>query len=254
MNDLYLKDQYTNKNIISLFNKTIIEYDIESAGLNLLIKYKLLDSEITDKLKTLPKKERVYQIGLLQKKYPGLNKQLNDSFKEIRKVFFEENELERDDIISIKKDAIFVSRELEHTIFDNVKFKPKNRYTSYINLGSLEFYYNEDKLDIKGLTSEQKKIDCHEEYLIDFIKKYFKKMEYGTKEEQLKFIRYYIDKYKKRELPLGFYRTFNRDGVYEILDEDDGIIFSDYWEDKKDELNISYNYNRIFIPFAKIVL
>ena len=254
MNDLYKKDQYTNKNIISLFGKTIIEYDIESAGLSLMIKYKLLPEDILDKLKKLPKKHRVVEIGLLQRKYPDLKNQLNDSFKEIRKIFFEANELERDDIISIKKDAIFVAKELDKTVFDNVKFKPKNIYSSYINLGSLEFYYSEDKLDIKGLSSETQKIEVHNDYMIDFIKKYFKKMEYGSKEEQLKFIRIYIDKYKKLELDLGYYRTFNREAVFELKNNEDGIVYSDYWEDRKDDLDISYNFNRIFIPLAKIIL
>ena len=70
----------------------------------------------------------------------------------------------------------------------------------------------------------------------------------------MKFIRTYIDKYKRLELDLGYYRTFNKEGIYELKNNEDGIVYSDYWEDKKSDLDISYNFNRIFIPFAKIIL
>lgn len=252
-NQLYRKDLYVNKNINYIFNKTIIEYDIESAGLNLLIKYKLLPEDILDKLKGLPKKKRVVEIGLLQKQYPDLKKQLNDSFIEIRRLFFEENELENDEIISIKKDAIFVTRRLDKVIFDNVKFKEKNIYSSYIRLNSLEFYYNDEKLDIKNLTSDDSVLKLHEDYMINFIKKYFKKMEYGDKEEQLKFIRMFIDKYKRKELEVGYYRTFDRNSIFQVNDNS-GISFDEYWEDKKENLDISYNFYRILVPFSKIPL
>ena len=65
---LYEKHNYLNKDIEYLISREIIEYDIKSAGFNLIKQYKLLDDAKILHLESLSKKQRQITIGLYQKK------------------------------------------------------------------------------------------------------------------------------------------------------------------------------------------
>ena len=66
MSDLYKKTSWTNPNIIYLFNSTIYEYDIKSAGLSISKFFNLLPEETIEKLEAMPKHKRVVAEGKLQ--------------------------------------------------------------------------------------------------------------------------------------------------------------------------------------------
>lgn len=51
-----------------------------------------------------------------------MKKTLNDKFVEVRKWFFENNDIQDDDILSIKKDAIITTKRCLATEFDNIRF------------------------------------------------------------------------------------------------------------------------------------
>ena len=232
---LYERDVWVNENITSIFNKKIYEYDIRSAGINLIIKYKLLPEDLQKKFLNMEKEERNVQIGLKERDDKPFAKALSDAFKDIRRMFFESNGLNKNDIVSIKKDAIFVTRECVFTVFDNVEFRVKNEYTSYIRLKKLEFYYNEDKMDIKGMN--ERDLQYHEEYMLAFIRKYIQKMEY-----------------KKRLLDVEYYKEFKAGGLFKIASEDNKTPYSDFPEERKDELDIYYNMKNIIIPMILIAV
>ena len=183
MTMLYKKDSYINTDILYLVSHEIIEYDISSAGFNLSKRYKLLSSDKLKYLESLGKKERHIQVGLYQKNDKDFKKALNEKFIEIRKEFLEANNVQDDEILSIKKDAIIMLRRCNVTEFDNVIFKDKHQYTSYYYINKNEFYVSNDNLDVKGISDN--KLKLHKDYMLDFLFKFFKSMEQSSSKKKL---------------------------------------------------------------------
>ena len=252
-NNLYKYDLFVNDNIFYLFNKTIYEFDMKNAGYNLSRAYELLPASKLEELGRYKKDRRTIEIGKIQRSDDVFKERLKKAFEEARRMFFEANYVKEDEVISIKKDAIFVTRYCEiQNFLDYIDFRPKNEYSSYIHLNrKIELYYSEEKMDIKGLGDDV--IQYHEEYMINFIKLFFKKMETEDVATVLGFMRRFIDRYKKRELPIGYYRRFDRDPRFDIAG-DDSVKFYEYWEDQKHELDIMYNYIEVLIKLTKIPL
>lgn len=251
-NDIYTHDLWINKNINYMFNQEIIEYDIESAGLNLAIKFQLLPEEVCEELKSLKKEDRVVKLGLLQKNDNELKNKLKEAFVKIRKLFFEKNELDLSNVISIKKDAVFVTKECKHTTFDNVKFRPKHTFTSYILLGRLECYYNQEELVIKGMN--ERELQYHQDYMLTLIRRFFYKMETGSKEDCLRFITSFINRYKRKELDIEYYKEFKAGGTFRMVDRRDENVYPDFPKERIDEVDISYNFLHILCQLALIAL
>ena len=114
----------------------------------------------------------------------------------------------------------------------------------------MEFYYSPDDLDVKGIGEENLKY--HTNYMLNFINLYFKKMETSDKASVIEFTRNFIDKYKARELDIGYYRNFNSTSDFTIYN--DSNQYMNYWEDEKDQIDITYNYFNILLQLIKIPL
>lgn len=127
------KQLWLNPNIEYLFDDEIIEYDMRDAGFSLVKQYRLLPDETIRELTKLGKgEERHIAIGKLQGADKEFSKALSDKFTEIRKIFIAQNELNDDDIVSVKKDAIFTIGKCSKLRFGSLIFTPKNTYTSYL--------------------------------------------------------------------------------------------------------------------------
>lgn len=252
MSELWKEDLYINQNIIYLFNKEIFEYDMKDAGFSLTREFKLLPQETIKKLDKLGKPARKRRLGIYQRDDNTFKENLKIAFKNARKMFFEENNLEDSDIISIKKDAIFTCKRCEYQKFgEYIDFREKNQYSSYIRLGKkLEFYYSYDKLDVKGIGDDE--IQLHNDYMLDFMRLYFKKMETDEPKNVIGFTKRFIDRYKAFQLPVGYYRKFDTKSNFEAIDDD--TIYMEYPEDWKENLDISFNYFTILLKLIKIPL
>ena len=251
-NTLYKSDTFINDNIFYLFNKMIYEYDMKDAGYNLSRAYKLLPDSKLEELGRYKKERRRIEIGNLQRNDNQYKERLKLAFEEARRMFFEANDLQADEIISIKKDAIFTTKYCDFQKFlDFIEFRIKNEYTSYIRLNKkIEMYYSPSQMDIKGLGDET--IEYHKDYMINFINQFFNKMETDETDKILRFMRRFIDKYKRRELPIGYYRRFDRDPRFDIYDSQ--FVFYEYWEDRKEDIDIDFNYKEVLIKLIKIPL
>lgn len=251
---LYKRDQYLNKSHSFLSCNDIVEYDISQAGYNISKKYGLLTKKQEKKLESLSKTNKHYQIGWMQKHDQEFKKALKQAFIDIRQEFFEANNIEDEDILSIKKDAIFLMKRCQYTKFDNVEFRDKNNYSTFIYMNDCEFYYNAyDKLDVKNINDDI--VAKHDDYMNSFIKLMCKHIETSTEHIQLRYIRRFIDKYKARELPVGYYRRYDKKSHFELLeDNDDNFPYDSYWEDKKEDLEISYNFLNIIVPMLNLII
>jgi hypothetical protein len=250
---LYEKHNYLNKNIEYLIGNEITEYDIQSAGFNICKKYKLLDDNKLRHLELLDKKRRQITLGLYQQNNLEFKEALNEKFVEVRKLFFESNNIKDEDVLSIKKDAIITLKKCYNTEFDNIRFLDKNTYTSYFYINKFELYVNNDELHLKGISDE--KLELHKKYMIDFLHKIFRLIETNpNKKYIIDNMKEFISFYKDKRLHIGYYRELNKDSLYKLdrsfINENIGLQHTKSLEN----IDISYNYMKYIVPIINILL
>ena len=127
MTMIWKRDTWLNPGIPFTFNRNIIEYDMQSAGLSLIQEFQLLPQSRIDALVAIPtKEERNRAIGMIERKNKDLVEKKKLAFQTAREMFFVKNRLEESDVLSIKKDAIFTTREVTETDFGKyIHFRKK---------------------------------------------------------------------------------------------------------------------------------
>jgi len=217
---------------------------------------KVLPDDIIEYLDKLPKDKRKVRIGLYERDDKTLAENMSKGFMEARKMFYEANNLTDDDILSIKKDALFVTKRCHKTVFGNIEFKEKNIYTSYYYLNKLEFYVGKDTIDIKGINN--KTLELHKDYMIDFLFKLFKMIETADRKVVIKNLVEFTDYYKNRKLDVGYYRELNRDSLFRMphkLSKLNNIVIgtNDMDEVNLDTIDIYYNYMMYIVPIIQLL-
>jgi hypothetical protein len=219
--------------------------------------------EEIEKIEKMAKKDRVVKIGKLMRSNPEFNKGLKAAFVDIRKRFFDANEIEDEDILSVKKDAIFcIGDKVKVTKFGFCTFVPKNTYTSYMYINKFEFYYRSPALnansdaviDVKGI--DDMVVDKHINGMLQFLGNVFRKCESGNTMSALKYIKRFASRYKRRELPIDYYRELDQMSIFRLEGEEetyDDIVFIPY-ENKTDVVDITYNYFSIIVPIASMLV
>lgn len=232
---LYTPDKsiWLNPNIDFLFNSDIIEYDIQDAGFSLTKEYHLLPNDIIKELESLPKGiKRHKQIGIIQRDNKIFTENLLQKFTEVRKWFIKVNNLTDNDIISVKKDAIYTIGEVDNTKLNSIIFRNKNIYSSYIRFPdnlNMEIYYYDNKLDIKGMTESC--INRHRLHMIEFLRQTINMIENHDGKVK-RFIINFINDYKNQSLDEMYYLEFNNISK---------------------EFNPEFNYLKIIIPLVQII-
>lgn len=257
---LYEKDRYLNKELTNLVDCDIIEYDIRQAGYNITKYYKLLPENQIEELSKLSKENKRIRLGLIQRNNKEYKEKLKEAFKNIRKEFFEANEITDNDVLAIKKDAIFLVKPCLTTKFGNVRFIPKNRYSSYYNLNGLELYFSNKRqiLDAKGINDEVLK--RHEGFMLEFLKDIFTLNENDpTMEKSTKLLMEFSKEYKSMQLPIEFYREFNENSLFKThltMNNESKILYiSDISEDNEEfigEIDIRFNFINVIMPLVRI--
>jgi hypothetical protein len=252
MSTLYQRHNYLNKDIEYIVSNEIIEYDIQSAGFNIMKKYKLLDEQKIRYLESLGKKQRQIQIGLYQREDRTLVKRLNEKFVEVRQWFFENNDIQDEDILAIKKDAIMTTKRCFNTEFGNIVFAEKNIYTSYYYLNNYEFYYNKDTVDVKGISDEL--LELHDEYMLDFLYNFFRMNEISSRKKVIGLIKDFSYYYKRRELDINYYRELNSQSLFKINEKLFGEKIGLKYTKDKESIDIGYNYMNYVVPLISILV
>lgn len=246
---IWERHYYRNKDIDFFINHQIIEYDMKSAGLSLAKEYGYLDKNIIKKLEEMSKDERNRLMGIIKIKDKQLVKNENKALVEARKKFIEMNNIDNDNIISIKKDALFVSKECYNLKLGDIQFVPKNKYSSYMVLNNIEFYYNHLKLDVKGINDNLLKL--HNDYMIQFFKQYFQYIEMGKSNKLLDFIAGFVYRYKSRDLDIRYYREFNAMSLFKLNKQTSyGTEYLIKYVDDESfsDIDIGYNFFKYLIP------
>lgn len=199
-----------NSEIQYAFHGKIMEADMREASLQISERFKLLPQNEIDRLKLLTKDERVKRVGCLQRDRKGYSDQFLTKLKEVRMEFIKENHIEDNEIISLHSDAIFINTKKPlKLIIDDIEFKVKHQWTSYIRYNTIEMFYNGDdeSMTYKGMSD--KLLDRHTIGLCPHILKVFKMIE-NYDNDILTYVKNYQTKYLQYKLPENCYMPFDK--------------------------------------------
>ena len=248
--ELYRLKTYT-ADMDFLFSTYIRAYDISKANINILLYKGMINKEEYQKLYNAPRMYRQKSIGYLLKD-KQYQKALDQGLIEIKKQFFESNQLEASDILSIKNDAIFIISKIPSiTKFQNVEFIHKNTYSSYVRLmKGLELYYYQDRINddqlisVKGINDE-KLVHYHLDYMLNFISYIICDIELGELNNTIGVLRQFYQDYVSLRLEKEYYRTFNSESKYVIRAGGYTYLVDEIKEEELQYVDISYNANII---------
>lgn len=205
---LYTKINYT-QDVSLLSSCDIYEYDIKKANISVLYNRGQISFSQYEYLYNQPNMSRKVLVGLMERENPNITREKQLGIEEAKKYLFESNNIEDYEIISIKNDAIFVTRELTNTKYKNAEFTLRNHYNLFLRIFRLEIYYfwnpltDEEKLDIKGIRDEV--LEIQKDYMIDFFKEVLHTfLRYGAADTIVLLKKFYME-YINKTLDIRYY-------------------------------------------------
>lgn len=246
------KSNYLNKNIPYLSNAVIYEYDMNSGGFSILRSKKVFSKEVEEKLLNMDKLKRNIYIGKLMRKDSRISEIVIEGFKEYLTKFCKLNDIEDKDILSIKKDAIFIiNKKCKHLkINDYVSLKEANKYTSYLYVNEIEFYNNIMKMDVKGLSDEIVESNA----FIGEIRKIMKLLEKNNEMYLFRHLRKLQKDYLNKDMDKEVYKELNRNNSYVIEMFSSKFHYNDVDDDLVEKLFIDYNYFAYINPIVRMLV
>ena len=199
-----------NTEITHAFHGKIVECDMREASLQISEVFKYLPQDTINELKLLPKTERVIRVGNIQKSDPSFSEKYYSKLKEVRKDFIVENKLDDSNIISLHSDAIFINTKKPLKLFvDDIEFKCKHQWTSYIKYNNIEMFYDDDTETITYKGIPENLLNIHTIGLCKHILKVFKMIE-NNDESIFAYLSVYQSKYLKGQLNENTYMPFGK--------------------------------------------
>ena len=208
-----------------ILDSNIVEYDIEKANINILRSYGAIPQYAYDKTAPLPKWRREVVIGKMMRREPKLVDILKQGIQDARRQLFELLNLDSNNVLSIKNDAIFVifmgpaSME-DIRLNDFITFKAKGHFRSFYYLGEKELYYTYDPMsgtegmDIKGMGNRAiKECDGFIKSLSDI---FYMCLTGGVKAAYDMSTKFYED-YMNKKFPANYYRRFDSWAKFDLL-------------------------------------
>lgn len=245
------RTNYLNKDIQYLKNVNISEWDIHSAGLSVLKFRKLLPDKTLDEWEKMDKHTRTVKEGLLQKNNPEISNIILDTLSNARQAFVYLNGIKSEQILSIKKDALFLINKVPNiSTIKTFEFRKKHTYTSYLYINGKEFYYSSltEGLDVKGLSEEAK--DLQKNYFLKDISRILRMSEQVSQESLFAYLKKYRRQYLNRELNIETYRNLNDNGLYRI----NNYTLRNISQDMLPYVDISQNYIDFILPLINALL
>jgi len=243
--DLYEQENYLTPD--KYVSGHIVEYDMEKANINMLLKANVIDQNYYNFLYYLPKQDREVEVGKLHFKNPDISKIISEQLRYYRKIFFELNDIKDEEVVRIAKDAIFIlkSYNLTKISFDGVIFRPKMVASAMLNLNKILIFsnYNEQNqinIEVKGLGSNDV---LHQQGMLVLIANVMYMIDRVSIKDALLYIQDTYKQYINLELPIDYYREFNSYSCFKIKDMDLSPMYLN--EKDKDILDISFNINFI---------
>lgn len=241
--------------ITFLVGRNIREYDISKGNINILLYFNIINQETYNFLYNLPKMERQVRVGIMQKD-PKIASVISNGFKEMRTLFCTQNNIAENEILAIKKDALYIIDKVpQYTKFKNIEFLCKNLYTSFYYIGGLELYYNSkyEILDVKGISDNI--LRYHDNYMKDFLMYMFSLIEKRDYVSAISDLNNFRNDYLNLKLPPGYYREFDNRSLYCTKYKYDGLnsYIPGITDHQLKDLDISFN-NNILMELHRILV
>lgn len=234
-NPLYTKDSWTNPDVGYINGTIITEYDLPAAAPSLIAS----TGSMVNSLSTMDKYSRSVRLGKAQQGNTDMAKELLQSYKNARVKFLEDNHLTRSDVLSVKRDAVFIigDKAINGTVSGKLKFVPKNTYISYLNLDGKEFFLKSNgDLVVKGYNDEV--VKTQKNRLFSMVKDVMNMR--GDMNRIIPYLADFRKAYIALELPEDYYRSLvNNEFFYG--DDVTGVMYStiEYNESISDRLIIT---------------
>ena len=249
---LWQKHSY-KLNVNYMIDILMREYDLSKANISVLRDYNILSEEQYQYYLTCPKLEREIAIGKLQGRNPKATEALKDGISQAKRIFMESNNIEDSDVFAIINDAIIIIGSkpiLNLQVSDRLKFRLDGTFTSYMRLKNIDLYYyfnrstNEEKITNRGLGSAASEL--HRDFMIEFISEILYSTQIDGVRTSVPLLQNVHHNYINRDLPVGYYREFNSQAMYRILDNICPKYSGPYYQEnaieyEKQFIDISYN-------------
>lgn len=214
--DMWEKTLYT-KNVSWIIHE-MFEYDIEKANISILLQNGVITPREYAMYTQMSKYSRQVAIGRMQRD-PRISKIVNNGFAEARKNLILSNNIDDEEIVSIRKDALCVMRKLNVLDFGCIRFTQRDTYSMMMRCRGLEIYFGYDErtnqytIDVKGISDD--KLAFHTTF-IQYLCGWLKSIQDGRSDSAIIDIMQYMQSYEQRTLPIECYREFNAMSVLRI--------------------------------------
>lgn len=244
---------YIAKDIPFILNKYIREYDMSKANISVLLQAGAISKELYDTLYNAPRMVRQCTIGDMELRDPNITKIKKDGIAYYKKLFFESNDIQDQDVLSIKNDAIFLINKIPTvTQFDDyINFKFKNEYTSYYNLNGIELYYyyhrinQNEYISVKGINDSR--LVLHANYFLEFLLAIFQTAQIEPIKDVIEFGNKFYQEYINMNLDVNFYRNFDSESKFKIKRMSNVFNYSLDFVDNKNKYAIDGTWNQKLI-------
>lgn len=246
---------YLNTDILMLKNRVIQEYDIIEGGYSVARNNGLLPKAFLKRIAGLTKKERHIEIGKYSINNKEFTRDLQEGFREYMALFREENAIDDERVLSIKKDSITLfNSPVRNLKFDNVEFSLRETSTSYLLLNKKEFYLNSKTggFFYKGLESGTEVKDN----LVEEIKSIMGFNEYKNKQFVFEYLQELRESYVTLDLAHTYYRELNSIHMYKLTERlGSNDVYCDFIDDTMIEsIDISFNYENYLQPIIRLLV
>jgi len=246
-----------------IFTGRFVEADGKEAGFNLIKHERLLNSKLIEQLEKMTKFERTIRIGKLRAAKPEFSRIFADRMRATIAEFIEVNEIEDDEIISIRNDAVIYDMKypLKKTVVNGVTFLIKNQYTSFLHINRLEVFFNSvtDEIEVKGISD--KTVKLHESGMLLFLTRFLTLSENRAPYTTLKYLASFREKYLSKRLDVNYYREFNQESCFAFIERIDEHFLTENKEMKSQfpiggvsNLNIEFNFFNIILPLILLTI
>lgn len=259
MDNLWERVNYI-ADISYLTNVFVTEYDISKANINVLYTYGAISKEIYDWLYDAKKIVREKYIGMLQREDRKYTDTLKKGIIEAKRQFFQANQIQDREVLSIKNDAVFlINRTPDITKFGLIEFKKKSTYSSFYKIQNLEMYYfynpitKEEFIEVKGISD--KNLELHKNGFLQILMDVFCTIQTDGVLAAIEMVKNIHRMYVNLEFPVEVYRSFNARSMYHYKMRSNmgtGFMTDNPSESYKHMLDISANLS-VLIELNKIL-
>jgi hypothetical protein len=242
----------------------ITEIDLADAGMTVAEKEGLLPPETIVALWALPKKDRSAAIGRLsrdlsvgRKGTPTLADKITEGIRKRLEAFLEVNEVGLDRLLSVKRDAVFVTGPPPGTLSlpDGSRFVVKSSWTAFTRLGEareVELYcVPRRKLwTIKGISEEKRPL--HGPFIVRVILEVLRLAEMGEYVEAAATLQQFRADYVSLRLPLGYFREFNAGSAFRLRRDTMQFLLAELDANfTLRDLDVMHNLRAVVAPLAR---